>query len=353
MTKVLETDSLTETQENWDCTKRVFETGLSPFFVVDPAAYLYRYGDKLKRVDSDFPGESAVVEYNYDALGKRRNKLIDSTDLTWYRWDAGWSVLAEYGESQAGGWEMGTRERTYVGKLAYADGADPSSGADYYYHFTDHLGSVRRTRAHDKTSVATYEYKPYGALHQETGSLDLNIGYTGHFWDPDIQQYYAPFRYYSPTTARWLTRDPMGMIDGPNLYGYGKGNPTSKKDFYGLACGSGWSDAFVPDKWPNIGVDFTRACEKHDACYGCSGAKAGSSRLICDMDFYDDLMKECDTYAVEPDSQANCEALVKIYYAAVRILGGGPFSRGRHGCCDEEGETDYHYPDLDDFGPSL
>ena len=51
MTKVLETDSLTETQENWDCTKRVPETGLSPFSV-------------LPDVDHDFLFDDVVVEYD-------------------------------------------------------------------------------------------------------------------------------------------------------------------------------------------------------------------------------------------------------------------------------------------------
>ena len=36
------------------------------------ATYGYRFGDKLKSVRSNFPGENAAVDYNYDGLGKRR-----------------------------------------------------------------------------------------------------------------------------------------------------------------------------------------------------------------------------------------------------------------------------------------
>ncbi|MFP4172981.1 MAG: RHS repeat-associated core domain-containing protein [Candidatus Hydrogenedentota bacterium] len=39
--------------------------------------------------------------------------------------------------------------------------------------------------------------------------------FTGHQWDGGSGLYYAPHRYYSPFQARWTTRDPLGMADGP------------------------------------------------------------------------------------------------------------------------------------------
>jgi len=62
---------------------------------------------------------------------------------------------------------------------------------------------------------------------------ETRVSYTGHLWDADIQQYYAPYRYYSPATTRWLTRDPLGMVDGPNVYGYVRGNPVGYADSRG------------------------------------------------------------------------------------------------------------------------
>jgi len=71
----------------------------------------------------------------------------------------------------------------------------------------------------------------------------------GHRWDPDVQQYFASFRYYSPTTARWLTRDPLGMVDGPNVYLYATMNPLRFADPLGLA--SAWADVsyWTGDDW--------------------------------------------------------------------------------------------------------
>jgi len=198
------------------------------------ANFYYLYGDRLKAVTSDFPDESGVVLYNYDGFGRQRCKFVNSAEYTWYRWN-GWQMVNQYDDPDDD-YDIndGTLELTYVKGLAEITGSDPASGT-YRYYSKDHLGSIRSVRAEDKSSLASFEYKPYGALHASSGSLDLNLGFTGHRWDPDVQQYFAPYRYYSPTTARWLTRDPLDMVDGPNMYGYVKANPVGHRDPYGLS----------------------------------------------------------------------------------------------------------------------
>ena len=52
--------------------------------------------------------------------------------------------------------------------------------------------------------------------------------------DGESGLYYAPHRYYSPFQARWTTRDPLGMVDGPNVYAYVRGNPVNFRDPLGL-----------------------------------------------------------------------------------------------------------------------
>ena len=41
-------------------------------------------------------------------------------------------------------------------------------------------------------------------------------------------------RYYNPSTARWVTADPLGLSAGPNLYAYLFNNPMIQFDLYGL-----------------------------------------------------------------------------------------------------------------------
>lgn len=42
--------------------------------------------------------------------------------------------------------------------------------------------------------------------------------------------YYFRARYYDPSVGRFLTKDPAGLIDGPNLYAYVGNNPVSQTD---------------------------------------------------------------------------------------------------------------------------
>lgn len=42
-------------------------------------------------------------------------------------------------------------------------------------------------------------------------------------------------RFYDPTLGRWLTPDPSGFSDGPNLYAYVRNNPLNRLDLFGLS----------------------------------------------------------------------------------------------------------------------
>lgn len=63
------------------------------------ATYDYRFGHKLKQITSNFPDEAATVSYMYDGLEKRRIKAVDDDDWVWWRWDAGWHMVAQYMET--------------------------------------------------------------------------------------------------------------------------------------------------------------------------------------------------------------------------------------------------------------
>ena len=112
------------------------------------------------------------------------------------------------------------------------DGSNPSTG-DYVYHYHDHLGSVRRLRAQDKSSLGSYEFTPYGQLYSAIDERSP-LGFTGHEWDPAAGTYSAPARHYSPEIARWTGAEPLGN-GALNLYDYAFGNPIRYADPTGLA----------------------------------------------------------------------------------------------------------------------
>ena len=99
--------------------------------------------------------------------------------------------------------------------------------------------STRQVYDQSKVQLAEFGYSPYG---RELGSNNRALttrGYTGHTRESALGGgYYAPFRYYMPSLARWEKRDPLGMVDGPNVYGYVRGDVVGHFDEFGLSRSS-------------------------------------------------------------------------------------------------------------------
>ena len=79
-----------------------------------------------------------------------------------------------------------------------------------------------------------------------TGSSANNdIGFQTKPWEgDDIGLYYSRARYYDPVVGRFITPDPLGFVDGPNLYVFVLNNPVNWVDPYGLYT---WIDELVDD----------------------------------------------------------------------------------------------------------
>jgi RHS repeat-associated protein len=211
------------------------------------ATYYYRFGNKLKAAVSNFPGEPTPVQPNYDGFGRLRSVGINNGAIVWrYRW-AGNQMLSEYDDTD-GTWEIEDSKLIYTyvhdpamvagAPLADLAGTNPSTGTARYY-FGDNLGSTRRLRNASKTSLGSYEYKPYGEMYAETGAT-AKYKFAGMYYSPDLGVYYTLNRLYNPTLARWTTRDPLGMVDGANLYAYALNNPALFIDPFGLTWWDPW-----------------------------------------------------------------------------------------------------------------
>jgi RHS repeat-associated protein len=197
------------------------------------ASYTYRYDSKMCTASISFPDESNLT-LSYDGLGKLRQSAGAATNK--YRWDAGWNLINIEGGD-------GTLQKTVwyqagqaaMAPLGMAAGTNPSSGATWSYFLSDHINSIRSTRNDDRVLTGEYEYTPYGNDYFRNGPLP-EFGFTAKRRFDQIGQYYFPYRMYSPGQARWLMRDPAGMADGPNVYGYSSGQPIMTSDPLGL-CG--------------------------------------------------------------------------------------------------------------------
>jgi RHS repeat-associated protein len=78
--------------------------------------------------------------------------------------------------------------------------------------------------------VASYQYDAFGTTLQEMGSVNNPYRFASREWDVESGLYYYRARYYNAVFGRFLQRDPAGMVDGPNVYGYVKNNPVNYRD---------------------------------------------------------------------------------------------------------------------------
>ncbi|WP_144467432.1 SpvB/TcaC N-terminal domain-containing protein [Bacillus toyonensis] len=98
------------------------------------------------------------------------------------------------------------------------------------YQLSNHLDSVS-LELDENASVITYEeYTPYGstAYCSGRGAAEVSLKryrYTGKERDEETGFSYHGARYYVLWLGRWLSSDPMNLIDGGNLFAYVRGNP--------------------------------------------------------------------------------------------------------------------------------
>jgi len=103
-----------------------------------------------------------------------------------------------------------------------------------YYYTKDHLGSIREAVDANGALQARYDYDAYGNKSVIQENLKTTLGFTGDFAHQTSGLYLTWFRALDATSARWLSRDPLGESQGRNLYSYVANNPMGYVDTYGL-----------------------------------------------------------------------------------------------------------------------
>ena len=120
-----------------------------------------------------------------------------------------------------------------------------------YTIHSDHLGRPEVVTNINDQPVWQAQNKAFDrtVLFDQIGGL--NIGFPGQYWDSEKGSWYNHHRDYDANLGRYLQSDPLGLIDGPNTYGYAYQNPLINIDPDGrLVCG-GFCVAAI-----GIGVGF-------------------------------------------------------------------------------------------------
>ena len=84
---------------------------------------------------------------------------------------------------------------------------------------------------------ANYEYSPYGVLVAETGPAKYAcpLRFMSKYYDKETGLYYYGYRFYNPTTCKWLSNDPLQERGGYPLNLTFNGDPINNYDPLGLS----------------------------------------------------------------------------------------------------------------------
>ncbi len=244
--------------------------------------YGWTKANLLASVDSSDSADTDV-SYAYTGDLKRIFRFENSSLRNTYSYGAGFDVVAE------GAWSGGAP----IGQKTYADGlaeVDVTGTPAYSYLTHDHLGSTRGMWDGGINQTGSWEFTPYGAPYHFAGPSGVTQLYTGHDLDKVTGNYFAPFRTLNPNTGRWASRDPLGMIDGTNMYGYVGGSPTMFSDPMGLLP---WYDDVI-NSAANVAAGFG---DKLTSGFGLTDLVGLPSLTEAVRDGFgvDDFVNQCST----------------------------------------------------------
>lgn len=232
----------------------------------------YRYDLRGHRIEQ-FQSEQAI-QFSYDALG-RLSRLQKGNQRWVYQYDSFNRRMKKSSYAATDGTWSQTGEERYLYQdqmevgTANADGIlqqfrviGQGLGAEIgaavaielegklYAPLHDHSGHVVALLDADTGSVAeAYRYTAFGEVIANTLSTSNPWQFASKRYDAESGLTHFGRRYYDSHTGRWLTRDPKGFEDGPNLYAYVHNCALTHIDLYGLAdshcpyCGRPYDDS--------------------------------------------------------------------------------------------------------------
>ncbi len=93
------------------------------------------------------------------------------------------------------------------------------------YLLSDGLGSIRQATDDSGDVVVYNEFDPYGSPVENEGGEPY--GYTGEWWEKDVELLHLRARWYLPQDGVFLSRDP---VESEPPYQYVRGNPVNRVD---------------------------------------------------------------------------------------------------------------------------
>lgn len=123
----------------------------------------------------------------------------------------------------------------------------PKSNVQVYHYHNDHLGTPNELTSQDGEVIWLADYEAWGntakVVWREEKLEQLQVAkkhfqpirFQGQFYDEETGLHYNRFRYFDPDLGMFISRDPIGLFGGSNVFAYAP-NPTGWIDSFGSAA---------------------------------------------------------------------------------------------------------------------
>jgi RHS repeat-associated protein len=214
-------NSLNQLLKETDSTYRYDKNGNLIKIISGEEKSLFTY-DALDRLIKVQKGDQ-ITEYRYDSFHRRLSKITN--DLTTH--------YLYQKEEEIGAYSNGMITELRI--LGLGRGADVGAAVaielenEPFFPIHDPYGNLVSLLDSSGNTAATYRYTAFGE--EETYGKSLSPWrFSSKRVDPETGLVYFGKRYYMPSLGRWLTPDPLGFADGPNLYTYVHNRPMTYID---------------------------------------------------------------------------------------------------------------------------
>jgi RHS repeat-associated protein len=202
--------------------------------VAETDSECYEYDDNGRRT------AKGDVAYTYDALGRLLKVAIGDASIS-YAYDPFGRLIERSSPERKVHflYQFDTEIAAFEGDNMTEFKAVYGTQSPFAFELNNQLYSLVRNHRGDicelynEDSSSTYRYNAFGEFIHEGNVLSPWL-FSGQRYDSGIGLYSYAKRYYDPALGVWLTPDPLGFVDGPNLYCYVNNNPLLYVDPYGL-----------------------------------------------------------------------------------------------------------------------
>ncbi len=305
----------------------------------DKFYYTYDHENRLIKIQSDSAGE--IAAYGYDPFGRRISKEVGGVNTFFIYADEG--LVGECDDD-------GDFIRTYGYVPGTMNSYNPvfmRTGDDCFFYHTDRIGKPVKMTDINGITVWSADYDVYGTARVDAGSTITNpLRLPGHYRDEESGLHYNYFRYYDPSTGRYLQPDPLGLGNRPVV-----GNYRAGKTCFGAFSDIDINYYVYADANPGNKIDPFGTRSVSAGFQGSTGCMPVMGLAGFEISGKLEAKECCDCETMQMDEVITIEACIA---ACVGVAGPGwrpLMGVGKTTCCPKEAEGSAKLYGSCNFGP--